>query len=181
MVVNSANINQNDHLSSEISGHKMVVNSANINQNYHLSSEISGHKKDHDIWRWKSWSWLETGIQLWRVLTTYFDIERQYIVNKNLHRFISKPQKNNSSSGAPEFIPGFSGVTRSLVLCVCFVYRCLSFSFGNCVICSSIYVFWWPLWYLQTLFSFYGKACISLMSSQVDYLSSVILQLHLYC
>ena len=32
-------------------------------------------------------------------------------------------------SGAPEFIPGFSGVlvTRSLVLCVCFVDRCLSF------------------------------------------------------
>ena len=41
--------------------------------------------------------------------------------------------------------PVFSGVcvTRSLVLCVCFVDRCLSFwpfSFGHCVICSfSIY------------------------------------------
>ena len=37
----------------------------------------------------------------------------------------------------------FSGVhvTRSLVLCVCFVYRCLSFgpfSFGHCVVCSSL-------------------------------------------
>ena len=32
-------------------------------------------------------------------------------------------------SGAPEFTPVFSGVrvTRSLVLCVCFVDRCLSF------------------------------------------------------
>jgi hypothetical protein len=32
-------------------------------------------------------------------------------------------------SGAPELIPGFSGirVTRSLVLCVRFVDRCLSF------------------------------------------------------
>jgi hypothetical protein len=31
-------------------------------------------------------------------------------------------------------------VTRSLVLCVCFVYRCLSFctfTFGHCVVCSS--------------------------------------------
>ena len=31
-------------------------------------------------------------------------------------------------------------VTRSLVLCVCFVDRCLSFctfSFGHCVVCSS--------------------------------------------
>jgi hypothetical protein len=49
-------------------------------------------------------------------------------------------------SGAPEFTPDFSGVrvTRSLVLYVCFVYRCLSFctfSFGNCAVCSSIYGF----------------------------------------
>ena len=38
--------------------------------------------------------------------------------------------------------PVFSGVhvTRSLVLCVCFTDRCLSFctfSFGHCVVCSS--------------------------------------------
>jgi hypothetical protein len=51
----------------------------------------------------------------------------------------------------------FSGVrvTRSLVLYVCFVDRCFSFctfSFGHCVVCSSsIYGFWLPLWYLQTL------------------------------
>jgi hypothetical protein len=37
----------------------------------------------------------------------------------------------------------FSGVrvTQSLVLCVCFVDRCLSFctfSFGHCVVCSSV-------------------------------------------
>jgi hypothetical protein len=44
--------------------------------------------------------------------------------------------------------PVFSGVrvTRSLVLYVCFVDRCLSFctfSFGHCVVCSSsIYGFW---------------------------------------
>jgi hypothetical protein len=46
-------------------------------------------------------------------------------------------------------------VTRSLVLYVCFVNRCLSFctfSFGHSVVCSSsIYGFWLPLWYLQTL------------------------------
>ena len=53
--------------------------------------------------------------------------------------------------------PGFSGVrvTRSLVWYACFVDRCLSFctfSFGHCVVCSSsIYGFWLPLWYLQTL------------------------------
>ena len=54
-------------------------------------------------------------------------------------------------------LPVFSGVcvTRSLVLCVCFVDRCFTFctfSFGHCVVCSSsIYGFWLSLWYLQTL------------------------------
>ena len=53
--------------------------------------------------------------------------------------------------------PLFSGVraTRSLVLCVCFVDHCLSFctfSFGHGVVSfSSIYGFWLPLWYLQTV------------------------------
>jgi hypothetical protein len=45
-------------------------------------------------------------------------------------------------------------VTRSLVLYVCFVDHCLpfcTFFFGRCVVCSSIYGFWLPLWYLQTL------------------------------
>jgi hypothetical protein len=44
-------------------------------------------------------------------------------------------------------------VTRSLVLCVCFVDRCLSFyrfSFGHCVVCSSsIYGLKLPFWYLS--------------------------------
>ena len=44
-------------------------------------------------------------------------------------------------------------VTRSLVLCVCFVDHCLLFrlsSFGNCVVCpSSIYGFLLHRWYLQ--------------------------------
>jgi len=51
----------------------------------------------------------------------------------------------------------FSGVpvTGSLVLCACFIDRCLfvcTFSFGYCVVCSSsFYGFRLPLWYLQTL------------------------------
>ena len=45
-------------------------------------------------------------------------------------------------SGAPEFTSDFSGVpvTRSLILYVCFVDRCVffcAFSFGHCVVCSS--------------------------------------------
>ena len=55
------------------------------------------------------------------------------------------------------FTDSFSGVrvTRYLVLCVCFVDRCLSFctfSSGHCVVCPpSNYGFWLPLKYLQTL------------------------------
>ena len=70
--------------------------------------------------------------------------------------------------------PVFSGVrvTRSLVLYVCFVDRCLSFctfSFGHCVVCSSICGFWLPPWYLQTL----NKLCqlrwlIVIMSLHID-------------
>ena len=55
---------------------------------------------------------------------------------------------------SPRVISGVR-VTRSLVLYVSFVYRCLSFctfSFGHCAVCSSsIYGFWLSLWYLQTL------------------------------
>jgi hypothetical protein len=53
--------------------------------------------------------------------------------------------------------PCFSGVrvTQSLVLCVCFVDRCLSFctfSFGHCVVRSSIYGFWLPPFGIFKLF-----------------------------
>ena len=45
-----------------------------------------------------------------------------------------------------------------LYLYVCFVDRCLSFctfSFSHCVVCSSsIYGFWFHLWYLQTLLTY---------------------------
>ena len=57
--------------------------------------------------------------------------------------------------------PVFSGVpvTRSLVLYVCFVYRCLSFStfsFGYCVVfSSSIYGFWLPLIFKPFLYKCY--------------------------
>jgi hypothetical protein len=51
--------------------------------------------------------------------------------------------------------PVFSGVrfTRSLVLCIIFVDRCMSFClFGHCMVCPSlIYGFRLPLWYLQAL------------------------------
>ena len=54
--------------------------------------------------------------------------------------------------------PVFSGVhvTRSLVLCVCSVDRCLSFctfSVAHRVVCPSVYRFWLPLWHLQNPFT----------------------------
>jgi hypothetical protein len=43
------------------------------------------------------------------------------------------------TSGAHEFTPGFSGVrvTQSLVVCVCFVDRCVSIFFWHCAVCTS--------------------------------------------
>ena len=77
------------------------------------------------------------------------DIERHWVPQVELE-LLTFPEHLSSP-------PMYSAVrvTRSLVLCVCFVVRCLSicpFSFGHCVVCSSsIYGFWLPLWYLQTL------------------------------
>ena len=50
-----------------------------------------------------------------------------------------------------EFIPVCSGVhvICSLVYCVVFVDHCLSFFFGQCVVCPSIYGFWLP-WAFRT-------------------------------
>jgi hypothetical protein len=66
------------------------------------------------------------------------------------HELLTLPEHLSS----PLVISGVR-VTRSLALYVCFVDRCLSFctfSFRYCVVCSSsIYRFWLPLWYLQTL------------------------------
>ena len=54
-------------------------------------------------------------------------------------------------------------VPRSLDLYLCFVDRCLSFClfcFGHWVVCfSSMYGFWLPFWYLQTLLR--HEICIS--------------------
>ena len=61
---------------------------------------------------------------------------KSHILNSNSGAGTAYP------SGAHEFTPRISGVrvTRSLVLCISFVDRCLSFctfSFGHCVDCSS--------------------------------------------
>jgi hypothetical protein len=73
---------------------------------------------------------------------TKVDIKRYYLhtptciiyiyifIAGNFHYFINKSGAGTAyPSGEPEFTPGFSGVrvTRSLVLCVCFIDRCLSF------------------------------------------------------
>ena len=54
-----------------------------------------------------------------------------------------------------EFTPGFKwGSCQSIFRFLCMFGRSLFvplylFSFGHCVVCSSIYEFWLPLWYLQ--------------------------------
>ena len=75
--------------------------------------------------------------------------------------------------------PVFSGVrvTRSLVLCICFVDRCLSF----CP--SSIYGFWLPLSYLQALLrltAYSKKRCIQCYYDKTAPTLSRVIRLLLY-
>jgi hypothetical protein len=117
----------------------------------------------HFTKRWLGWP-------LWNIFVTndhgyvplVVNISPCFLHSRLITRFVTrltrrvslKCSRNYSLFRSP---PIFSGVrvTRSLVLYVCFVDRCVSFctfSFGHCVVCSSsIYGFWLPLWYLQTL------------------------------
>ena len=84
-------------------------------------------------------SWLITGCVA-RIKRRVLLIEQQLLT---LSEHLSSP-------------PVFGGVrvTRSSVLCICFVDGCLSFcpfSFRHLVVCSSsIYGFWLPLLFIQT-------------------------------
>jgi len=95
------------------------------------------------------------------VVTTFWSFPHSRLITGYVTRLTRRvPLVEQELITLPEHMnstPDFSGVrvTRSLVLCVCFVDRWLSsctFSFGHCVVCSSsIYGFWLLLWYLQTL------------------------------
>ena len=91
-------------------------------------------------------SWLITGLVT--RLTRRMSLVEQELLTRPEH--LSSP---------PVFCRVF--VTQSLVLCVCFVDRCLSFcpfSFCHYVVCpSSICRFWLPFWYLQTLLNLLTK------------------------
>jgi hypothetical protein len=99
---------------------------------------------------------------------------RLHFLNKTLPLILFTLPEHLSSP------PVFSEVrvTRSLVLYVCFVDRCLSlctFSFGHCVDCSSsIYGFWLPLWYLQTLLNRFISSGILSENHHVTPLSNYI-------
>jgi hypothetical protein len=94
--------------------------------------------------------------KLWNIVSS-----ERYIITGFVSRLTRRvPLVDQELLTLPEHLsssPVFSGVlvTRSLLLYVCYVDRCLpfcTFSFGHGVICSfSIYRFWLPLWYLQTL------------------------------
>jgi hypothetical protein len=92
-----------------------------------------------------------TGKRLWQMEHIRRHLWHRYsrTVNKDLYRQVcnkinmtgaTSRSGTTYSSGAPDFTPGFSGVrvTRSLVLCICFVDRCLSF----CPSAISVYDKW---------------------------------------
>ena len=93
-----------------------------------------------------------------RLLITPFGIVKPFLHIKWLTRRVSLVEQLLTLPEHLSSPPVVSGVrvTRSLALCLCvyFVDRCLffcPFSFGQCVVCPSIYVFWLPNWYLQAL------------------------------
>ena len=113
-------------------------------------------------------------------LTLFNQYYVTYIYNKeisNILHCIAYPTRAQLSS------PPVFSVTRSLVLCVCFVDRCLSFytfSFGHCVVCSSsIYRFWLPpfgiFWPLCCLFLF----DIQILITSLWYLLAIVLSVPL--
>jgi hypothetical protein len=115
--------------------------------------------------------WL--GWPLWNMCVTHdhgyvplvVNTSRAFPNSRIITEFVTRltrrmPLVHQELPSLPELLsshPVLSGVrvTRSLVLYVCFVDRCLSlctFCVDNCGVCpSSIYGFWLPLWYLQIL------------------------------
>jgi hypothetical protein len=58
---------------------------------------------------------------------------------------------------SPRFLVELALLDLYLYVYVLWIVIC-PFSFGHCVVCSSsIYGFWLPLWYLQTLLIFYSR------------------------
>jgi hypothetical protein len=101
------------------------------------------------------------------VVNTSWSVPNSWLITGFVTRLTRRmPLVERELPTLPEHLsscPVFSGVrvARSLVLCVCFVDRCLSFcifSFGHCVVCHSIFWFWLPLWYLQTLLIIVGAS-----------------------
>jgi hypothetical protein len=68
------------------------------------------------------------------------------------HSIRRVPLEEQELPTLPEHLSSPPVVSRSLVLCVCFVDHCLLFcffSFCHCLVCpSSIYGFWLPLWWI---------------------------------
>ena len=92
----------------------------------------------------------------------------QQVAKKHLKRHV-KRLRDREYTRLRQMVPSIAenekvSKVNTLVLYVCFVDRCLSFgtfSFGHCVICSSsIYRFWLPLWYLQTLLNSSNMTCL---------------------
>ena len=140
-----------------------VHNSTNINKaNNHLSLEHEkGIKKTYDVgipFRYwfeiaHKWGGIKPvngipshSLLIMHVFIFLFSSRRTVHAGIYLHNILVK-QELLTLPDHPSSPSVFSGVrvTRSLVLCVCFVDRCWScctFSFCHCVVCpSSIYIF----------------------------------------
>ena len=119
------------------------------NHHPHLSSTIAINESD--VLQWTVWS------NTFWVCAQYSYKYRWYIIIKAKHcrqlytTLVEQELLTLTEYQSSTLVVSKVRVTRSLVLCVCFA-DFYPFSIGNCVVySSSIYWFWLPLWYLQTL------------------------------
>ena len=100
-------------------------------------------------------------------LITEFVTRLTWRVPLEEHELLTLPDHLNSP-------PAFSGVCviRSLVLCVCFVDRCLSFLYIFWPFCCMFFLDWrilvTPLWYLQTLLLILNEKTITTLSKHLQ-------------
>jgi hypothetical protein len=80
------------------------------------------------------------------------------------------PHRTPYHSGTPGFQWGLCNSIFSFMCMFCrSLFVLLLFSFGHCVVCSSIYGFWLPIWYLQARLT--AEKCHSPASCLIGFLS----------
>ena len=114
----------------------------------HLSPQNIEYKKDHNIWHWKSRSWLGTDIQMWHCLNSWWNLNSVYIYHVSfssqkldLRRYRRRNPYPNCKALHFELIRVFTClnigeikmVDMSLLLNLCLMI-CVQYLFITCIV-----------------------------------------------